>query len=181
MDELKYWEFKIGVEVSTRYHDWRRGTYQSFTRITRAVTFLGAVFTLLTAFNPLNWAPQAVAWSIACLAVVIAVVNLLELVFDFGGSVFRHTDLYRRFMKLQEKMTEQQKSWQSFLAEWEAEAQAIRRDEPPTMWAIYAICWNQTIDRHQLERKGYYRNVGWLRYWFRNFVQFSPQDFPAAA
>jgi hypothetical protein len=71
--------------------------------------------------------------------------------------------------------------WKGQLPEWEAEVQSIRQDEPPTLWAIYAICWNQTIERHQLERKGYFRIVKPWQSALRHLVKFRPHDFPAQA
>ena len=34
------------------------------------------------------------------------------------------------------------------LNDWQADAALIRKGEPPTMWAVYAMCWNQVMDRH---------------------------------
>jgi hypothetical protein len=181
MDEIKFWNFKIGLEVSARYHDWRRATFESYLSYARLATFVGALITLLTALNPLSWAPTLVVPIIAVTSVIVAVVNLIELSFGLAKSALDHTDLYRRFAALQAKVARGQQDWERLLPEWEAEAAEIRRDEPPTFWAVYAKCWNQSIDRHQLERKGYYRPVSLWQRLLGNFKHFSPQDFPAEA
>jgi hypothetical protein len=41
-----FWELKFGVEVSTRYHDWHRGTILEAIRFAKGVTFVGAIWTL---------------------------------------------------------------------------------------------------------------------------------------
>jgi hypothetical protein len=181
MTDPKLWNFQFGVEVSTRYHDWRRGTLEARVRFARLATLAGAILTLLTAFNPLSWAPHSVEWTVAGLAAVIAGINLWELVSNLGEAARTHTELYRRFMELQEQIAKHRDSWEAHLADWEAEAVTIRRDEPPTMWAVYAEAWNQTLDHYQLERKGYYRPVSFWQHMFKNVIQFRPQDFPAAA
>jgi hypothetical protein len=179
MDET-LWKFRFGVEVSTLYHDWRRAHLVALVRVARAATFAGAIITLLTALNPLDWAPHSVALVVGVTAVAIACINLWELVFHLNEIALQHTELYRRFMKLQETIAREQGLWKERLPQWEAEAAAIRSDEPPTMWAVYAEGWNQSIDRYQLDKKGYYRPVRLWQHWLRHVLHFNPQDFPAA-
>jgi hypothetical protein len=83
-------------------------------------------------------------------------------------NVRRHETLYQRFKLYRRRSTHLQAQIERYsaepekhLAEWQAEAQTIRIDEPPTRWAIYAKSWNQTIERHAVERKGYYRQIKW--------------------
>lgn len=180
MRDREFWELKFSVEVSTRYHDWRRTTFEGWARIIKVVTLIGAVFTLLTAFNPLQWETTSVQAAIAASAVVIACMNLVDLIWDFNGMALRHTELYRRFKELQEKIARQSSDHADHLDEWNGDAQAIRRDEPPTYWAIYAMCWNQTLARYQTGEKGYLRPVGLLQKVFKNVFYFRPQDFPAS-
>ncbi len=71
MDERDFWELKFSVEVSTRYHDWRRATMMTMIRLVKGVTFFSAIFTLVTAFDPFRWGSAAV-WVVACFSVVIA-------------------------------------------------------------------------------------------------------------
>jgi hypothetical protein len=103
MDDETFWNLKISVEVSARYHDWRRSTMETYVRCARGATLLGAIITLATAFNPLNLASPSVVNLVALLAFIIACINLLELVSDLDGRARLHTDLYRRFVALQGK------------------------------------------------------------------------------
>jgi hypothetical protein len=179
MMEPELWNFKFEIEVSARYHDWRRATLASLQLLARGATFAGAIFTLITAFNPFDWAPHSVTVAIASGTTLIAIVNLGELVFGLNEKTLSHIELYKRFMGLQEKIARAGDNWSSHLAGWQADAAAIRADEPPTMWAIYAECWNQTMDRLSLQKPGYYRKVGFWSHLLRNVWQFSPQNFPA--
>lgn len=171
------WDFKFGVEVSARYHDWRRGTIEASKRFAKAATLVGAIVTLLTAFNPLDWAPHVVGNTIIALSALIAIINLWELAVRLDELALRHNDLYRRFSALQAKMA---KHPDALLNEWQAEAAEIRRDEPPTMWAVYATCWNQTVERYHPEEKLHSRKIGRVANMLRNLFQFRPSDFPAA-
>jgi hypothetical protein len=67
------------------------------------------------------------------------------------------------------------------LSDWASEAGEIRQDEPPTMWAVYATCWNQTVERYYgTNTQQHFRKVGWIRSVVGSFIQFTPQDFPLA-
>ena len=87
MDERDLWELEFSVEVSTRYHDWRRATMMSMIRSVKGVTFSSAIFTLVTAFDPFHWG-GAVVWVVAFFSVLIAGVNLIELVADLMARRF---------------------------------------------------------------------------------------------
>jgi hypothetical protein len=116
--------------------------------------------------------------AIVSLAIIIAVVNLWELIAGWPHAACLHADLYRRFAELQAKVVNVVEPDLLQIAEWEAEAARIRRDEPATMWAVYAMCWNQTIARHEAEEKGYYRDILWWQQAFANVLHFTPQAFP---
>ena len=166
------WELEFGIEVSARYHEWRRDTMESNGRKTRAATFAGAIAILLTALS------SSELWAIVSLAIIIALVNLWELIAGWPKAACVHADLYRRFAELQAKVVNVVDPNPLQIAEWASEAGRIRRDEPPTMWAVYAMCWNQTIARHEAEPKGYYRDILWRQQAFANVLHFTPQAFP---
>jgi hypothetical protein len=174
------WEFRFGLEVSTLYHDWRRAKMEALIRIARSATFIGAVVTLLTVLV-IDHAPYVVAVIIVSASVIIAIINLWELVSHLGEKALKHTELYRAFMAVQEKMAKHTDDWKQHLPEWEAEVIKIRTDEPPIMWAVYAEAWNQIVDRHALQRKGYYRQVSPVQHFLRNVCAFAPQNFPSPA
>jgi uncharacterized protein DUF4231 len=177
------WNLRFGVEVSALYHDWRRGTMEAAQRFSRFATLVGIVITLATAFNPLGWAPHVFEWTIAGILFFVACVNIAELTFRFNERAREHYGLYRRFSELLTRMTMPSTETNQRLSDWQAEAAAIREDEPPTMWAIYAMCWNQKAEyyRRGREFKEHFWEIGLMPYLLRHLFQFRPKDFPAVA
>jgi hypothetical protein len=177
--ESDLWDLKFGIEVSARYHDWRRATIMGQIRFAKGVTFFGAIATLVTAFNPLHFGTGYVQGLLVFLSIGIAVVNLWELTAGWDALALGHHELYRRFAALRARMNKSPDGTNERLSDWSAEAAAIRADEPPTMWAIYTMCWNQTVERyHGKQADEHYRRVGWFRYLLGNAIQFRPHDFP---
>lgn len=111
--------------------------------------------------------------------VVVLATNLFELVFDVDGRARRHDELYRRFKTLQEQIARSEIEGESSLSEWDGDTEAIRRDEPPTFWALYAVSWNQTTARLLPEGSRHLRKVSFLQYLLKDFVPFQPQSFPS--
>jgi hypothetical protein len=181
MDDLELWNLRWSVETSARYHDWRRTSLSTVVRLVRLVTLTGAIVALVTAFSSYHLDTLWASIIVGAFSVLIAVVNLLDLVENFTGTAQRHETLYQRFKHLQAEIERYSAEPEKHLAEWRAEAQTIRIDEPPTLWAIYAKSWNQTIERYAVERKGYYRQISWWQSLLGHVRHFTPQDFPAAA
>jgi hypothetical protein len=177
------WNLRFGVEVSALYHDWRRGTMEAAQRFSRFATLVGIIFTLATAFNPLGWAPHVFEWVIAAILFGVACVNIAELTFRYNERAGEHLELYWRFSELLTRMSKPTAETNERLSDWQAEAAAIRRDEPPTMWAVYAMCWNQKAEYYRRGRdfKEHFRKIGWVRYLLRDLIQFRPKDFPPVA
>ena len=178
MDNLELWNLRWSVETSARYHDWRRSRLWAIVQVTRMITLGGAVVVLVTALNPALLGTGLVSIIVALASILIAFVSLLDLVLNFSGSAQRHEELYRRFKELQADIERFGFESEKHIAEWEAKAQTIRIDEPPTLWAVYARSWNQTIERHSAERRGFYRKIAWWQQLLSGFVHFNPQDFP---
>jgi hypothetical protein len=172
--DLRLWNFEFGLEVSTRYHDWRRATLGAYVNIVRLVSLAGAVLALVLLHGGADIAPIAIANA------SIAMVVLFDLVFGFDANARKHTDLYQRFKSVQEKVARHGREWADYLPEWDAEVQRIRADEPPVFWGLYATSWNQTVERREVQ-EGYRRKIGWFHYLLRYFWQFRPEDFPLDA
>jgi hypothetical protein len=173
-DEL--WNLKFGVEVSTLYHDWRRAQLWQLVQWVKGITLFGVIATLITAL--LHWGEGATL-IIALISIAIAVVSLADLVYRFSEGAQQHEVLYKRFKILQAQIEAAGRdASEKQIAEWRAAAQLIRVDEPSTLWTIYSKCWNQVIERHATERRGYYRHIAWWRNLIGWLVTFNPQDFP---
>jgi hypothetical protein len=170
------WNLIFSVEVSTLYHDWRRAHLWQVVQWVKGVTLFGAIATLITAL--LHWGDTA-SLVIAAISIIIAIVSLADLVYRFSESAQLHEDLFKKFKLLQARIEGAGREVSgNQIAEWQGEAQLIRADEPPTLWAIYSQCWNQVIERHRLERSGYYRKVGFVKKLVGGVIAFNPQDFP---
>jgi hypothetical protein len=144
-DALK--NLRFSIEVSARYHDYRRATLGFRVTFVRFVSLLGSVLSLLAVSNWVESQQLTVLW-VALIGIVVGIVNLVDLVFHFDSSAREHTSLFQRFKALQAKMARHQTDWRVCTPEWEAEAQEIRSDEPPTYWATYARAWNQTAEKY---------------------------------
>jgi hypothetical protein len=184
MNSQDFWDLRFGVEVSALYHDRRRGTLWTIVRTIRTITLVGAVIALVTAFNPLNFKSWLASTIVAAVSILIAVVSLVDLVENYSGRAERHETLYRRFKELQAEIEKYSAELDSaeldkHIADLNSKAQLIRVDEPPTLWAIYAQAWNQAIEHHSAERKGYYRKITWWQRLLGSLIKFNPQDFPA--
>lgn len=138
----------------------------------RGVSLIGAIISVLA----LQLSNDG-AWIATVICAVIALITLWDLVFRIDEKARKHTDLYKRFKALQEDIARHQDDWQPRIADWEAQAHAIRGDEPETFWAVYAASWNQTIDRHKADRH-YMRHVVWWKYALGRIIKFRPEDFP---
>lgn len=174
----RFWNFDFALEVSARYHDWRRASLGRVVSIIRGVTLLGAVIAFLSLTEWVS-SPDGFGSTVAAAAsVLIAIITLADLVFGLNGRAINHESLYRRFVTLQAEMKAYQTDWESRIDRWEATAAEIRRDEPPTLWYVYAKSWNQGIEKHRTQRVGYFREIklyhrllGWL-------YSFEPSSFP---
>ena len=171
-DSKELWNLKFSVEVSTRYHDWRRAMLGTYVDLVRIITLLGAGLSLMGLVAKEQW---TVAIAVSC--AVIAVVTLADIGFGLDEKARRHTDIYRRFKSLQSDMARHQSDWETKLAEWEAQAQEIRQDEPAVLWALYVRSWNQTILRHNAD-SAFRRQIRWWHLLLGRFFRFRPESFP---
>lgn len=181
-EDDRLWKLKFAVEVSTRYHDWRRATLERYAAAVKVISIFGAFLTFAAVtdwFNVVFGYQVSSLLLISIFSVLIAAINILDLVFNTDGKARLHTELYRRFKALQEIMAREQDKWPERISEWEADSQAIRIDEPPVKWAIYFMCWNQTLIRHDLGSSELYEITRWQKL-LRNFRDFRPQDFHLA-
>jgi hypothetical protein len=169
----RLWELDFATEVSTRYHDWRRSGLGLVVNTVRAVALGGAIISLIAIFVKSQYSLTVVAYASAA----IAIVTLIDLVFQFDSLARKHSELYRRFKELQVRIARERAEALTRISEWEALAQEIRMDEPPVLWAIYAQCWNQTVGKYHNNRE-HMRKIGAFRYILGGIYPFAPKDFP---
>jgi hypothetical protein len=106
--------------------------------VIRLVSLIGSIGSLLAVSSWVESSGRTVA-VVAVASIFVAIFNLFDLVFKFDLNAGLHTSLYQRFKTLQAEIAKNQLQWEKFLPEWQAEAQQIRIDEPPTYWAVYTL------------------------------------------
>src|SRR5262249_17220107 len=101
------------------------------------------------------------------------------LVFQFDTNAREHTVLYQRFKALQAKILGGRAEWRKHLDEWQAEAQSIRIDEPPTYWALYNLARNQVLEKYGVAQGNARKVSPWQRI-AGLFKRYRPEDFAPA-
>ena len=161
-DSTRFAKIKFEVEVSARYHEYRRAVLETRVTFIRLVSLLGSVLALLAVSNWVE-SQQLTVFCVTIVSVIVGIFNLVDLVFHFDDGARVHMGLYQRFKALQAEMARGQAEADELTPKWEAEAQSIRIDEPPTYWATYALAWNQTTEKYLL--KGHERPLTrWQRF-----------------
>lgn len=181
--EERLWDLEFQIEVSTRYRDWRRAFIGAVNRWVKALSIADA---LLAFVALIDWGAGAVgafvhAYGVPIAAAVVAVVNIFGLAFGFDSLEREHTELYRRFREMQERIARDRARPGEMIDAWLGDVMAIRHDEPPTYWALYAMSWNQSIERHAISRPDHMRAVGFWSQLCSNIVKFGPAGFPLAS
>ena len=175
--ESAYKALKFDLEVSARYHDYRRASLGLRVTIVRLVSLLGSVLSLLAVSNWVESAEKTI-YVVAGLSAIVGVFNLIDLVFHFDADARSSTSLFQRFKALLGDMARNQADAERRLPAWEAEAEAIHSDEPPTYWALYALAWNQTAEKYDVV--SHKRPLRWWQRIAANWVQFRPDQFKPA-
>ena len=172
----RLYDLEFGVEVSTLYHEWRRATFEFWATFIRACALSGAVISLVSV---LAFAGPCAVAAVGLASAFVALVTLFDLVFRIDHKARVHTDLYQRFKRLQVEIARQRDNWHPQISAWNAEAQAIRVDEPPVLWAIYIGAWNQALRKRKVSSADLRRVTVWQSIWGRMYP-YRPQDFPLA-
>jgi hypothetical protein len=172
-----YQAFKFELEVSARYFDYRRASLGFRVTIVRLVSLLGSILSLL-AVSYFVESVEKMVWAIAWLSALVGIANLIDLVFQFDANARLGTSFFQRYKALLGEMAQHQVEWELRRAEWEAEVQAIRSDEPPTYWALYAIAWNQTLEKYDVKSSA--RQLKWWQRVSANWLHFRPDQFKPA-
>src|SRR5262245_46769143 len=117
-DETDYENLNFNVEVSTWYHEFRRGLFATAVMIVRLISLLGSIVAFLAISSWIEASdPRIVIITVA--SVLIGIVNLFDLVFQFDTNAREHTVLYQRFKALQAKILGGRAEWRKHLDEWQ--------------------------------------------------------------
>jgi hypothetical protein len=168
---------KFNLEVSARYHDYRRAILETRVTVVRMLSLVGSILSLLAVSNWVE-SETIMVQAVASLSAIVGIANLIDLVFRFDAGARVHTSLFQRFKALLAEMARRQVDWEKLVPGWEAEAQVIRSDEPPTFWALYALAWNQTLEKYDVNT--HRRPLSWWQKLASNWKHFRPDQFKPA-
>lgn len=153
-DELHTLSFYLQRNI--RYH-MRRAAF--FTRWSRFTSFVGvfAGSTAAAAFISKLPIPVGVG-----LAMLVAFASAIELVVGVGQSAWRHFDLRKRYLEIEEHLETREPELADIREAWRA-IRRIEADEPPTMSALELMVRNDVICSlyDQDERSEHFIPIPW--------------------
>lgn len=139
-DEL--YDLKFYVQRNIRYH-MRRAAF--FTRWSRFSSFVGVFFGSAAAVSMMAQVESIPPIAPALMALLVAIVSAVELVVGVSHLAWRHNDLRRRYLDIDEKIQSSPKIPIKAVHELKATIRRIEADEPPTMEALELMVRNDVI------------------------------------
>lgn len=156
----------FGVRRSVRYHSYRRQFYLNTQSVFSFVILLAGSASVMQLFKD----SRAETWFEIGSPVVITTLAALSLVYRLSENASRHNDLYRRFVDLEKRFSQQSDWSEDVLDGLEEQRLEIEMDEPATYQALDRLCHNELVKsegRPELAvRLGTFHRV------LRNFVRF---------
>jgi len=134
--ELDWHNLLFDVRRSVRYHDRRVRFFDRVRKAISSLTLLSGSGAIITAISS---AGQAY---FITMAAIIAALSVIDLIADPAGFARLHNDLKRRFISLERKMVEADKS-KSNVKAFTAARLAIEADEPPVLRVLDLLCHNE--------------------------------------
>ncbi len=170
-------ELRFELEVKVRYHDKRRSFFDLWHKTVSWISVFAGSAAAVAFWTWIDDAGVETKWLGVVGGMALAAVNALDVIVGFAERARLHDALYRRCVELDVRVLKCDGSPDE-LRSAEADLLMIERDEPPGYYALYSDCWNDTVDALGLKLGK--RKISWPRRWFRNYFQFSPEDFPPA-
>lgn len=127
------------LQRNIRYH-MRRAAF--FMRWSRLTSFVGVFAGSAAAAAFLAKLPLSVSVG---LAVFVAFMSAIELVVGTGQLAWRHFDLRKRYLELEERLEQLDSPGQKEIRETWTAIRRIEADEPPTMSALEMMARNEVI------------------------------------
>lgn len=157
-------EFQIECLRNARYHEDRE---RFFARIHKAAMF----FVVVSGTAAFAWVKAS-----AVLGAAVAVVALIDLVFDVSGKARLHASLRRRIYDLLAQLEDKTRT----VEQLREQAVRVYADEPPCMYAANIIAFNGAMDFMNRPPAFQYK-VEWYHRWFRNVWSFAGTKFQTYA
>lgn len=146
------------IEKSMRYHQRRRGFYESMHK--------SVMFAVILAGS------SAIAGAPTLSAALAAILGALDLTFGFSVKARDHEILYRRFSELALDFRGTAEFTDADLRRLEAERLKIEMDEPPVYGALADDCYNEVARALGHDEKGALIPISRQRRLFMHFWRF---------
>ncbi len=152
-------KLRFGIQRSTRYHNHRRRFYELWNSATVTVAALGGSSVAVTSFveriGGLWWLPGV-------LGVIIGLLAALDIGIGTAKSANLHTDLARRFIRLEQRLAHGRELSDEELADATRERLEIEADEPTALLLLDVICHLELL-RSQDDRRTFPTIPRWRR------------------
>lgn len=137
-------DLNFSIEVSIRYHDRRRGFFDTLHKTVRVVGMLGISAAAAGLTGYLNDVPAGREVGIGG-AFTGALLLALDVVVGFAESARLHDSLYRKFYELMAEIARAKDPSEDEIHGWLSRVLIIERDEPPSFHALYILCHNEVV------------------------------------
>lgn len=161
----RHYEILSDIRRSVRYHDHRRRFYLDLRSAINFVTIIAGSASVASAFAASGI--QALQWMAGAFVAFLAAIDLVV------GTVEKatlHTDLYRRFIRLEKRMLTPESMNSESLTSIELEQLDIEMVEPPVYHALNRSCQNELLRSEG--RPELFLPLSWFHRTFRNFLHF---------
>ena len=161
----RHYEILSDVRRSVRYHDHRRRFYFNLRSTTNVVTMLAGSAVIGSALAATAVPP--LQWGMGALVAALAVLDLAAGTVDKAGL---HTELYRRFIRLEQRLLDPGSLSAEALTSIEWERLDIEIYEPPVYHALNRSCQNELLRSEG--RPEPFLPLSWFHRTFRNLLHF---------
>lgn len=162
----EYWHLLFGVRRSVRYHDRRRGFYESFHTVVVFLSVIGGSATIAAFSTAVG--SHFPLWLKLLPAALITVLSGLDLVLGSVRKAWLHADLERRFVELERYLSAGPESAALVSEGWDRRL-AIEVDEPPVLKVLDAMCHNELLRSERYPKEAQVPISVWQRFfahWF---------------
>ncbi|NBC32480.1 MAG: hypothetical protein GVY13_07365 [Alphaproteobacteria bacterium] len=157
----------FSIEKSMRYLQRRRDFFDRMHKLFLLLIILSGTASFASFFG------SGAAWGL-----VTALLAATDLVFGLSDRARDHEFLRRRFAQLAGRLRATSDPTEADIHEWTRERIEIETDEPPTMWALEASCYNEVVHAWGRETDWGVVPLRWHHRLFMDVWPFAKAEFP---
>ena len=138
-------ELRFDIDVSIRYHNRRRAFFNNWHKVTTFIGILGgSVGAVAFATAVGKWWNYGLELGLG-FALLVAIVNALDLTIGFSERARMHDALYKKFVVHDAKIEAAGETSEEQIRQLQSERLLIEHDEPPIFNVLYAQCQNEAV------------------------------------